>query len=217
MEKKQETMSNWSCVTQLLESEQRPIELGKYHSCLTHQAPGKMLSSLSYYKFAAKMIGTGKHVLDVGCNEGLGSWVVAKECGYCKGIDCDQEAIEVASRNFQDPTVTFEALDFLAMPPEIYDATISFDVIEHIDHKHSFSFIKKLADSLTDRGVTLIGTANGATQKGPINLYSSDKLYNELSSFFEHVFLFAANEELIHTGSLPLASYFIALCCRPKR
>jgi len=180
-----------------------------------------MLSSLSYYKFAAKMIGTGKHVLDVGCNEGLGSWVVAKECGYCKGIDCDQEAIEVASRNFQDPTVTFEALDFLAMPPELYDATINFDVIEHIDPKVAPAFIKKLADSLTDNGVTVIGTANGATlpltQKEPINLYTHDKLYKELSSFFEHVFLFAANEELIHMGSLPLASYFIALCCRPKR
>ncbi len=224
MEKKQETMSNWSCVTQLLESEQ-PIELGRYNSFLTHRTPRRMLYSLSYYKFAAKMIGSGKRVLDVGCNEGFGSWIMAKECGYCKGIDFDTQAIEMANGNFSDPSISFAALDFFNMPPGTYDAAVNFDVIEHIYPEHAPAFVRMLAGNLTDAGIAVIGTpsaisqqfASPVTQRGHVNMYSHDRLFTELSVYFEHVFLFAANDEVIHTGFMPLAHYFIALCCKPKR
>lgn len=224
MEKKQETMSNWSCVTQLLEQEQ-PIELGRYNSYLTHRTPRRMLYSLSYYKFAAKMIGSQKRVLDVGCNEGLGSWVVAKECGFCKGIDFDQQAIEVAQKNFTDSCIEFEYLDFFNMPAAKWDAAISFDVIEHIYPEHSLNFIHKIASNLKDDGVAVIGTpseisqqfASPISKKGHVNIYSYDRLYAELALYFDFVFLFAANDEVVHTGFLPLAHYFIALCCKPKK
>lgn len=216
-------MSNWSCVTQLLENEQ-PITLGRYNSFLTHRTPRRMLFSLSYYKFAAKMIGTGKRVLDIGCNEGLGSWVIAKECGFCKGIDFDIAAIEAAQKNFQDPCIEFEGLDFFEMPSRKWDAAINFDVIEHIYPEHSLAFIQKIAESLTDTGVAVIETpseisdkfASPVTKRGHVNIYSHDRLHAELSQFFEHVFLFAANDEVIHTGYLPLAHSYIALCCKPK-
>ena len=224
MEKKHETMSNWSCVTQLLENE-KPIELGRYNSFLTHRTPRRMLYSLSYYKFAAKMIGTGKRVLDVGCNEGFGSWVMAKECGYCKGVDFDVQAINVACRNFTDPSIDFAAIDFFNMPPEQYDAAVNFDVIEHIYPEHASAFIQMTADHVTDAGVAVVGTpsaisgqfASPVTQAGHVNMYAHDRLNAELSAHFEHVFLFSANDEVIHTGFFPLAHYFIALCCKPKR
>ena len=224
MEKKHETMSNWSCVTQLLENE-RAIQLGRYNSFLTHRTPRRMLYSLSYYKFAAKMIGAGKRVLDVGCNEGLGSWLMAKECGYCKGIDFDTQAIEIACHNFNDPSIAFEAQDFFNMPTGTYDASVNFDVIEHIYPEHAPAFVQMLADNLSDEGIAVIGTpsaisqqfASPVTQRGHVNMYSHDRLSTELSVYFEHVFLFGANDEVIHTGFLPLAHYFIALCCKPKR
>ena len=214
----------YSVVTQLLENEQ-PIELGRYNSYLTHCTPRRMLYSLSYYKFAAKMIGAKKRVLDVGCNEGLGSWVIAKECGFCKGVDFDQQAIEVAQKNFKDPSIEFSALDFFNMPSGSWDAAISFDVIEHIYPEHSLEFIGKIADHLTDEGVAVIGTpskisqefASPITKKGHVNIYSHERLYEEAAKSFEHVFIFAANDEVIHMGYLPLAHYFIALCCKPKR
>lgn len=224
MDKKQETMSNWSCVTQLLENEQ-PIELGRYNSYLTHRTPRRMLYSLSYYKFAAKMIGSEKRVLDIGCNEGLGSWMIAKECGFCKGIDFDKRAIGVAQKNFKDPSIEFAHLDFFNMPAGKWDAAINFDVIEHIYPEHSLTFIQKIAENLTDEGVAVIGTpseisdkfASSVTKKGHVNIYSHERLYAEISHHFECIFLFAANDELIHTGYLPLAHAFIALCCKPKR
>lgn len=223
-DKKQETMSNWSCVTQLLENEE-PITLGRYNSYLTHRTPRRMLYSLSYYKFAAKMIGANKRVLDIGCNEGLGSWVIAKECGYCKGIDFDMVAIEAAKKNFKDPSIVFEHCDFFEMKSDKWDAAINFDVIEHIYPEHSLHFIQKIAENLTDNGVAVIGTpseisdkfASPITKKGHVNIYSHERLYQELAHFFDYVFLFAANDEVIHTGFLPLAHCYIALCCKPKR
>lgn len=217
-------MSNWSCVTQLLESE-APIELGRYISYWYHRSPRRMLHSLSYYKFAAKMIGSNKKVLDVGCNEGFGSWVIAKECGYCKGIDFDEKAIAVASKNFEDPSITFSCDDFFETPPEQWDAVINFDVIEHIYPEHAPLFFQKIVDSLTESGIAVLGTpslasdqfASKITKQGHVNIYSHTRLESELSQFFENVFLFAANDEVVHTGFLPLAHYYIALCCQPKK
>ena len=216
-------MSNWNCVTQLLENQQ-PIELGRYNSYLTHCTPRRMLYSLSYYKFAAKMIGSSKRVLDVGCNEGLGSWVIAKECGFCKGIDFDKEAVATAQKNFEDPSIEFAAIDFFELPAAQWDAVISFDVIEHIYPEHALGFIHKIATSLTDEGVAVIGTpseisqefASPISKKGHVNIYSHERLQHELSHYFNYVFLFAANDEIVHTGYLPLAHYYIALCCKPK-
>ncbi|MCH9626127.1 MAG: Ubiquinone biosynthesis O-methyltransferase, mitochondrial [Chlamydiales bacterium] len=225
MDKKQESMSNWSCVTQLLEQE-KPIQFGRYNSYLMHNTPKRMLFSLSYYKFAAKMIGSNKKVLDVGCNEGLGSWVIAKECGYCKGVDFDAPAIQSAQRNFQERSVAFEHADFLDMPTEQkWDAVVNFDVIEHIYPEHSLAFIEKIAINLSSTGIAVIGTPSAISQqfaspiskKGHVNIYTHERLESELLAQFENVFLFAANDEVVHTGYLPLAHYFIAVCCKPKR
>jgi 2-polyprenyl-3-methyl-5-hydroxy-6-metoxy-1,4-benzoquinol methylase len=223
MEKKPETMSNWSCVAQFLENEQ-PIQLGRYNSFLTHRTPRRMLYSLSYYKFAAKMIGTDKRVLDIGCNEGLGSWVIAKECGFCKGIDFDSKAIESAKKNFCHTSIDFESIDFFNMPTSSWHAAISFDVIEHIFPEHALEFIGKMASCLTEDGVAVVGTpseisqkfASPITKKGHVNIYSHERLYREFAAFFEHVFLFSANDEIVHTGYLPLAHTYIVLCCKPK-
>jgi len=225
MDKKQESMSNWSCVTQLLEQE-KPIQLGRYNSYLVHNTPKRMLFSLSYYKFAAKMIGSNKKVLDVGCNEGMGSWVIAKECGSCKGIDFDARAIRTAQRNFQERFVAFEHADFLEMPTmQHWDAVVNFDVIEHIYPEHSLAFIEKIAANLSSTGIAVIGTPSAISQqfaspiskKGHVNIYTYERLESELLTQFENVFLFAANDEVVHTGYLPLAHYFIAVCCKPKR
>lgn len=223
MENKEETMSNWNCVTQLLDNK-ASISLGRYASYWVHHTPRRMLHSLSYYKFATKMIGQNKRVLDVGCNEGLGSWVIAKECGYCKGIDFEKQAIQTARNNFNDPCIDFVKEDFLERESESFDAVINFDVIEHIYPEHASAFFGKIAANLHENGITVIGTpsqisqefASAVSKKGHINIYSHERLKKELKEHFEYVFLFAANDEIVHTGYLPLAHYFIALACKPK-
>lgn len=217
-------MSNWSCVTQLLENHES-ITLGRYVSYWIRHTPRRLLHCMSYYKFAAKMIGPNKRVLDIGCNEGLGTWVMGKECGYCKGIDFDEEAFQKARHNFKNSCVEFSCEDFLESAPGIFDAAVCFDVIEHIYPEHALDFFKKIAENLHDNGTAVIGTpslisqefASAISKKGHVNIYSHERLEKELREHFEYVFLFSANDEVVHTGFLPLAHYFIALVCKPKR
>lgn len=210
-------------MTQLLKNE-KPIQLGRYASYWYHRTPRRMLHSLAYYKFAAKMIGLGKRVLDVGCNEGLGSWVLAKECGYCSGIDFDEEAIETARKNFEDSSIHFECEDFLQKEAGEWDSVVNFDVIEHIYPENASLFLSQIAKNLTSNGVAVFGTpseisqqfASPISKKGHVNIYSHERLVEELSNFFEFVFLFSAHDEVVHTGFSPLAHYLIAVVCKPK-
>jgi len=219
-------MSNWNCVIdELHKEEKRPVELGRYGAYWFHRTPRRMLHALSYYKFAAKLIGSNKRVLDIGCNEGLGSWLMAKECGFCHGIDFDEEAILTAQKNFSDASICFSCEDFLETKGDNWDAAVNFDVIEHIYPEHAKSFLQKIVDNLKETGIAVIGTpseisqqfASPISKKGHVNIYSHTRLEAEMKEFFEFVFLFAANDEVVHTGYLPLAHYFIAVGCKPKK
>lgn len=157
------------------------------------------------------------------------AWVagwMAKECGQCLGLDFDEEAIQTALQNYDDQSIAFRCKDFLEFEPQkAWDAAVNFDVIEHIYPEHAAEFLQKIASCLTPEGVAVIGTpslisdqfANPHTKAGHVNLYSHERLESELKEHFEFVFLFSANDELVHTGFSPLAHYYIALCCKPKR
>lgn len=220
-----ESKSNWSCVTEELMQEVPEINLGRYASFWFHKTPRRVLHCMSYYKFASKLIGKGKRVLDVGCNEGLGTFLVGKECGFAKGVDFDEDAIVQAQKNFNEPFVEFEAGDFLKSEDTgNWDAVINFDVIEHILPEHAHDFIEGIAKELTPEGLCIIGTpskisqdfASEVSKKGHINIYSHERLEAEMREHFEFVFMFAANDEVVHTGYLPLAHYFITVGCKKK-
>lgn len=220
-----ESKSNWSCVTEELMQEVPEINLGRYASFWFHKTPRRVLHCMSYYKFASKLIGKGKRVLDVGCNEGLGTFLIGKECGFAKGVDFDEDAIVQAQKNFNEPFVEFEAGDFLKSEDTgNWDAVINFDVIEHILPEHAHDFIEGIAKELTPEGLCVIGTpskisqdfASEVSKKGHINIYSHERLEAEMREHFEFVFMFAANDEVVHTGYLPLAHYFITVGCKKK-
>jgi 2-polyprenyl-3-methyl-5-hydroxy-6-metoxy-1,4-benzoquinol methylase len=201
---------------------QNIISFGRYVSYWFNRSPKRVLHSQTYYKFATRLIGRGKNVLDVGCNEGLGTFLIAKECGRAKGIDFDVEALESAKSNFQQENIEFEETDALTMTPtEIYDAVVSFDVIEHIYPRNIDAFFTALKASLKPEGLVVIGTpslisqefASETAKKGHINIYSHERLEEEMRKHFRFVFLFAGNDEVVHTGYLPLAHYFIATGC----
>ena len=222
--KMKETKSNWTSVAQTM-TEAQSIELGKYGAYWMKCTPRQMLHSLSYYKFASKVIGKNKKVLDVGCNEGIGTYLIGKECGHALGLDFDGPAIEVAQRNFSTPFVTFSAKDFFLYEIESrFDATISFDVIEHIHPSNADRFFQTISNSLTDEGICILGTpseisqtyASAVSRKGYINIYSPERLEAEMRKVFDCVFCFSAHDELIHTGFAPLAHYLIVVGCKKK-
>jgi 2-polyprenyl-3-methyl-5-hydroxy-6-metoxy-1,4-benzoquinol methylase len=219
-----ETKSNWDCVSQHMK-DQPELALGRYASYWYYKTPRRLLHSLSYYKFAAKLIGKEKRVLDVGCNEGLGTWVLAKECGQAKGIDFDEAAIATAKENFPSPSIAFEVSDILTQSSgECWDAVVNFDVIEHIYPEHEEQFMAALKNNITDTGLVVIGTpslisqqfASEISKKGHVNVYAPARLEALMQKHFEFSFLFAANDEVVHTGYLPLAHYLIAVGCKKR-
>jgi 2-polyprenyl-3-methyl-5-hydroxy-6-metoxy-1,4-benzoquinol methylase len=216
--------SNWAPVADIMKNHPETI-LGRYASYWVRKTPRRLLHSLSYYKFAAKMIGREKRVLDVGCNEGLGTWLLSRECGFAKGIDFDAEAIRTAQKNFPYPQAEFAEQDILKESvPGSWDAVVNFDVIEHIYPAHADQFLIALKRQLTNEGLAIIGTpslisqqfASEISKKGHVNVYSPERLEETLRAHFEYVFLFSANDEVVHTGYPGLAHYLIGIGSKKK-
>lgn len=214
---------NWELVKKSLIKHE--VTLGRHISYQFLNSPRRILHMISYYKFSSKVIGSNKRVLDIGCGEGLGTWLLAVECGQAKGIDFDHEAIEVGKKNWNDPRISFEASDLLSLRKDIFDAVVNFDVIEHILPQNIPGFWQKISDSLTHDGIIIVGTPNitsdqyasQVTKAGHVNLYSGERLEAEMKQYFTNVFMFGANDEVIHTGYLPMAHYLIAVGCRRRK
>ncbi len=215
--------SQWDDVTEMMDGGP-DVNLGKYIGYWFENTPRRALFSTSYYKFAAKMIGHGKRVLDAGCNEGLGTWILASECGSAKGIDQDGDAIQTARSNWNDPRVEFHEGDFLQLPPEQWDAVVSLDVIEHILQENVDQFWRRIVDNLSHDGIAIIGApslegqiyASEVSKAGHVNLYTAERLEKEMRTYFTHVFLFGANDEIVHTGFPPMSHYLLVVGCKKR-
>jgi 2-polyprenyl-3-methyl-5-hydroxy-6-metoxy-1,4-benzoquinol methylase len=203
----------------------RLVEYGRHLAHWHERSPRRMLHCLSYYKFASRLIGPGKRILDIGCGEGIGTWLLAVENGFAHGVDLDENAMDHAARNFgHDPRIRFSCGDFFRLPVQQWDAVVTFDVIEHILPDNVPAFWRRLADNLTHDGILVVGTpnitsdqyANPYSRAGHVNLYSGDRLGEEMGRYFHHVFLFAGNDEVVHTGFLPMAHYLLAVGCRKR-
>ncbi len=303
-----EETSRWEPVKDLMAGA-APVTLGPMHAYHMARTPRRVLYTLSYYKFAAKMIGRGGHegtkgprdeggegqgpraggqaprfegqeaelpasalqgrpsrdanpasessdlrseipnpkseirspksaanpqsairspqsptarVLDIGCGEGLGTWLLAAECGYAKGVDFDADLIAVAKKNWPIEKAEFTCEDVLTMRSGEFDAAVSFDVIEHILPANADAFLRGIAAQLTPFGLAIIGTPNvtsapyasAVTNAGHVNLYDATRLEAEMRRHFHQVFMFGANDEVVHTGFAPMCQYLIAMGVR---
>jgi len=228
--------SRWQPVIDLMAGA-APVELGVMHSYHARNTPRRLLYTTSYYKFAAKLISANtppqnnakSRILDVGCGEGIGTYLVAKECGFARGVDFDAQLIATAKRNWVDadeqPICEFSAADFLEEARADFDAVINFDVIEHIQPANAKRFIRGMTQNLTDHGMAVVGTpslnsaqyASTVTNAGHVNLYTSERLHDEMAAHFSRVFMFGANDEVIHTGFAPMCHYLLAVGVGPIR
>jgi len=105
-----------------------------------------------------------KRVLDLGCGEGFGSWLL-KEWGAREvvGVDVSNEAIEVGRKHFGREGVIFhvgdayQAHDFLAYAS--FDVIVSFETIEHEPDPHAF--LNRLRQFAASGAGIFIGCPNG--------------------------------------------------------
>lgn len=200
--------------------------LGVISSETWHIDPRRLGFVLARYKFVSKMLSGYRHVLEVGCGEAFGTRVVQQEVGRITAVDFDPVFIADA-RDRMESEWEFECYvhDMLSGPVEgSFDAAYSLDVIEHIPAEQEHCFLQNTVDSLSERGVLIIGSpslesqlfASAASKAGHVNCKSGPDLKALLANYFHHVFLFSMNDEVVHTGFYPMAHYLLALGCGRK-
>ncbi len=199
------------------------ITLGPFYS--EQIASGALIRTLARYKFVANLT-EGKNVLEIGCGEGLGTFLLSKKAKYVLGIDFDSRAIEWAREHFTRDNCKFMDYDLIREKKElpIFDAVVSTDVIEHISKRDENKFMKRVCSQLDEEGFCVIGTPNKnmakysskQSQKGHVNMYDHGMLEGLVKRFFHNVFTFGMNDEAVYTGFKPMCQYLMAIGCNKK-
>lgn len=201
------------------------FSLGPYTTYQLLNTPRRLLFALSRYKFCAKIIGVQQDILEIGCNEGLSTYILAEHARYYYGIDIDEKAIAWAKKTVDRENWSFAVHDIMEKITDWrYSAAVSMDVIEHIYPENAAKFLGNIAKSLTPNGVCIIGTPNSEhdrhaspmSRAGHVNLYSTERLEKELSEHFQRVMMFYSNDEVVHTGFAPTANYLLGVGICPK-
>ena len=183
--------------------------------------------SLSRYTFAGKMLEGKKSVIEVGCNAGFKTMMLSQFVETVVGLDYSESAIKFANENYADEKRSYLCADITQMEPfkEKVDAAVSLDVIEHIPQEDENTFIAAIANNLKEDGVCIIGTPNitasayqsEETKISHINLYSHQRLRDLMGKYFDNVFMFGMNDEVVHTGYPAMSHYIIAMGVGLKR
>ncbi|MEW6102618.1 MAG: class I SAM-dependent methyltransferase [bacterium] len=202
----------------------KPSQLGPHTSFQLKFSPRHILFSLSRYKFAAKMIGENKTILELGCGDGFGSITLSEFAKSFTGVDFDEEMIRWAKKNLTNEKRRYINDNFLGKRYGQFDAVVSLDVIEHIYPENEGLFFKTLSDNIVHNGIVIVSTPNIETQRfskefirgAHVNLYNAESLKEAMNRFFHNVFIFSMNDEMIHTGYWPMAHCYVALGCYKK-
>jgi cyclopropane fatty-acyl-phospholipid synthase-like methyltransferase len=172
------------------------------------------------------MLSGKQNVLEVGCGDAFGTRIVLQEVGKVTAVDFDPVFVkDVLARMEKRWKFTCKVHDMLEGPVKgEFDGAYAMDVLEHIPREHEERFMSNITGSLTDTGVLIIGTPSSQSQiyasppskEGHVNCKDHQELKNLMLRYFQNVFIFSMNDEVVHTGFYPMAQYLLALCCSKK-
>jgi hypothetical protein len=143
-----------------------------------------LMADLTLYKFAAKMIGRDRRVLDLSCGSGLGTWVLARECGEAFGVEPEDALRTVAEESWPPDGIGFGP----APPEERFDGVVALR-----------------------RPQTLATVLPRLDADGVVVLADPD--LDALRATFVHVFVFSVVGELIRPGQHLAAERTLGLAC----
>ncbi|MGE3267275.1 MAG: class I SAM-dependent methyltransferase [Chloroflexota bacterium] len=213
----------WEMVRRLVGDrvQAQDMSVGPFLADQLFNAPRHLLFVLSRYKFAARLLPPLEtvDVLELGCGEGFGALLLAERGHRVLGVDADAEAIEAAQRTIGAANRRFEVADFLGRRFGVFRAVVSLDVIEHIPLELEDAYFRTVTANLGEDGIAIIGTPNETasayaspqSQAGHVNLYTAERLVEAASRYFQNVFVFGMNDEVVHTGFYPMSHYLFVL------
>lgn len=198
------------------------VDLGPWTSYSLLHDPKHMGFVLARYKFPAKMFDGMETALEVGCGDAFGTPIVAQHVKKVLAIEPDQRHIDSNKKRLaQIKNVEFRqgTIQDLKLPKGTFDGAYSIDVIEHLDNHLNDPFVESQAQILKKDGVCIIGTPNitandYASERSRvqhINLHSQKTLHALMSKYFNRVFMFGMNDEVLHTGYAPMCHYIFGM------
>lgn len=197
------------------------INLGPWTSYSLINDPKHMCFVLSRYKFCAKMLEGKKNIMEVGSGDGFGLPIIAQAVNHVYSVDWDKRLLEGNAKRLSHlRNVTYLNIDLNEDSPQIeVDAIFSIDVIEHLEPTKEANFFKNIVGCLKPQGVLITGTPNVTasqyatprSQIQHINLKSMQTLRELTEKYFENVFMFGMNDEVIHMGYAPMCHYIWSL------
>lgn len=191
------------------------------------QDPKRTVFTLVRYKFVSKLFEGRKSVLEIGCADAFGTRIVQQAVEHVTAVDFDPLFIEDAKERM-DPHWPFDVAvhDLLEGPvPGTFDGIYALDVLEHIDPSLEHKFLANAVASLSDTGIAIFGMpslesqayASPQSKEGHVNCKSGKDLKATLETYFNTVFIFSMNDEVVHTGFYPMAHYLMGVCAHPKK
>lgn len=140
--------------------------------------PGKSPADLvsehrARYEFTVKFI-EGMNVIDIGCGEGYGSYLMSGFAETVVGVDLSEEAVVNALELYSSDKVDFKIGDVtrLLYPEYEFDAGVCFEVIEHIENPGDL--LKEAGRVIKQGGIFILSTPNGgvrvSSQKNPFHV-----------------------------------------------
>lgn len=206
--------------------DQQELTLGPWTSYSLVHDPKHMAFVLSRYKFCAKMLEGKKKVLEVGSGDGFGLPLIAQHVDHVYCLDWDTRLLEGNARRLPHlKNVSYVHVDLNKQSPDIVaDAAFSIDVIEHLEPAMEANFIENIVRCLSPDGVLVTGTPNIAasawasprSQVQHINLKDMKSLRSLMERYFENVFMFGMNDEVVHTGYAPMCQYIWSVAVGKK-
>lgn len=197
------------------------VELGPWTSHSYIHDPLHILFVLARYKFVAKMLSSKKHLLEIGCGDGVGLPLVAHGKERVTALDIDQRILNQNMKRLAFlKNVNFVCMDIrIEKPEQTYDGVFAIDVIEHIQSDVTDNFMRNTTDCLTKDGIYILGTPNVKSKRFAseqskhfhLNWFDHEKLSTFLEKRFHNVFLFSMNDEVVHTGFFPMAHYLFGM------
>lgn len=151
------------------------------------------LRHLFAYKFASVKLSMSDVVLDVGCGEGYGTYLLSHYARKIIGLDVDKDIIKHASKKYGNSNCIFRVYDGrrIPYPNETFNVVVSFQVIEHV--VDDLNFVLECFRVLKKGGFLFLTTPNKANRlkpnQKPWNPFHVREYYpHELKSILEKVF-----------------------------
>ncbi len=196
-----------------------------------HDDPRRLAISLSRYKFVAKMFKGRESVLEVGCGDGFCAPIVRQEVRKLTITDVDKVYIDDIKARAKPPEHEKWPIEAVAVDirvedlPGKHDGIYALDVFEHIPAGDEDAAMRRIIKALKPDGAVIIGMpslesqeyASPQSKAGHVNCKTEEGLRAFMQRHFDNVFIFAMNDEVVHTGFGPMAHYRLALACGPKR